>query len=91
MKHKFWLALVMVLILVVTGSSVYANKGDYSLDWWTVDGGGGTSGNAQYTLSGVAGQPDAGIMTSPGYTLAGGFWVGPAYSAGAVFLPLIIK
>ena len=46
----------------------------YSIDWHTIDGGGGTSMGGVYSVSGTIGQPDAGVMSGGGYSLAGGFW-----------------
>jgi hypothetical protein len=47
----------------------------YSIDWFTIDGGGGTSTGALYSVSGTIGQPDAGGPLSGGiYSLTGGFW-----------------
>lgn len=47
----------------------------YSVDWYKVSGGGGTSGNSQYAVSGTIGQPDAGgSRTGGNYSLDGGFW-----------------
>jgi predicted Zn-dependent protease len=47
----------------------------YSVDWHKVAGGGGTSTNSQYTISGTIGQPDAsGAMSSGQYSVTGGFW-----------------
>jgi hypothetical protein len=46
----------------------------YSLDWWTVDGGGGTSTNSVYALTGTIGQPDAGVLSGGSFGLEGGFW-----------------
>jgi hypothetical protein len=47
----------------------------YSIDWYKVAGGGGTSTNGQYSLSGTIGQPDAsGAMTGGNYSVTGGFW-----------------
>ena len=47
----------------------------YSIDWHKVAGGGGTSSNGQYTVSGTIGQHDAGgPMTGGNYSLTGGFW-----------------
>lgn len=47
----------------------------YSINWYKVAGGGGTSTNGQYTLNGTIGQHDAsGPMTGGGYSLSGGFW-----------------
>jgi hypothetical protein len=48
---------------------------NYSIDWFTIDGGGGTSSGGGYTLSGTIGQPDASAPMSGGsYSLTGGFW-----------------
>ena len=47
----------------------------YSIDWFTIDGGGGTSTGGVYSISGTIGQPDAGPTMSGGnYSLVGGFW-----------------
>jgi hypothetical protein len=47
----------------------------YSIDWYKVAGGGGTSTNGQYSVSGTIGQHDAGgPMTGGNYSLTGGFW-----------------
>jgi hypothetical protein len=46
----------------------------YSLNWSTIDGGGGTSTGDVYSVSGTIGQPDAATMSGGGFTLNGGFW-----------------
>jgi hypothetical protein len=47
----------------------------YSIDWFTIDGGGGTSTGGVYSVSGTIGQPDAGATLSGGnYSVDGGFW-----------------
>jgi len=47
----------------------------YSIDWYKLAGGGGTSTNGQYSLSGTIGQPDAsGALTGGNYSVTGGFW-----------------
>lgn len=51
--------------------------GQYSIDWSTVDGGGGTSAGGIYAVTGTIGQPDAGTMSGGNYTLQGGFWALP--------------
>jgi len=49
--------------------------GQYSIDWYKVSGGGGTSSGGSYQLSGTIGQHDAGgPMTGGNYSLTGGFW-----------------
>ncbi len=46
----------------------------YSIDWFTIDGGGGTSTGGVYSVSGTIGQPDAGRMSGGSYSVDGGFW-----------------
>ena len=48
----------------------------YSIDWFTIDDGGGTSTGGVYSVSGTIGQPDANQppMSGGNYSLAGGFW-----------------
>jgi hypothetical protein len=47
----------------------------YSIDWYKVSGGGGTSTGGVYSVSGTIGQHDAdGPMTGGSYSLTGGFW-----------------
>jgi hypothetical protein len=47
----------------------------YSINWYKIAGGGGTSTGGVFTVTGTIGQPDAsGAMTGPGYSLTGGFW-----------------
>ena len=53
----------------------------YSIEWSTIDGGGGTSTGGVYTLSGTIGQHDAsGALTGGVYAIEGGFW--PGVSSG---------
>lgn len=53
-------------------------QAQYSIDWSKIAGGGGTSTNGQYALSGTIGQPDAGgPFTNGQYSVAGGFWALP--------------
>jgi hypothetical protein len=46
----------------------------YSIDWFTVDGGGGTTSAGLYEISGTIGQPDAGSVSAGNYVIEGGFW-----------------
>ena len=66
--------LALGLLLLATAARP-ANAQSYSIDWSTVDGGGGTSTGGVYSVTGTIGQPDAGSTMSGGnYTLEGGFW-----------------
>ena len=50
----------------------------YSIDWYKVAGGGGTSTGGVYSVSGTAGQHDAGgPLTNGVYSLTGGYWALP--------------
>ena len=50
----------------------------FSIDWFTIDGGGGTNTGGFYSVSGTIGQPDAGApMTNDQYSVTGGFWALP--------------
>jgi hypothetical protein len=52
-----------------------ASAQSYSIDWYKVAGGGGTSTGGTYSVSGTIGQPDAGgPLTGGSYSLTGGFW-----------------
>jgi hypothetical protein len=46
----------------------------YSINWFTLDGGGGTSTGGVYSVSGTVGQPDAGKLSGGNYSVDGGFW-----------------
>jgi hypothetical protein len=64
--------LVLLLSLLVPAIG-FAQQ--YSIDWYKVAGGGGTSTGGTYTVSGTIGQHDAGgPMTGGSYSLTGGFW-----------------
>ena len=54
-------------------SSAHAQT--YSIDWFTIDGGGGVSTGEVFSVSGTIGQHDAGgPMTNGQYSVTGGFW-----------------
>ncbi len=58
----------------------------FSIPWFKISGGGGTSANGPFTLTGTIGQPDAGATMSGGnFAVTGGFWsiLGTVQTAGA--------
>ena len=62
-----WLALLLAPFALRAQS--------YSIDWYKVAGGGGTSTGGVYSVNGTIGQHDAGgPMTGGNYSLTGGFW-----------------
>ena len=64
---------IMLMALALTPLVAQAQT-NCSIDWFTIDGGGGTSTGGVYTVSGTIGQPDAGTMSGGNYSLTGGFW-----------------
>jgi hypothetical protein len=51
-----------------------AQAQEFSVPWFSIDGGGGFSGGGAYALFGTVGQPDAAApSTGGGYTLRAGF------------------
>jgi len=71
--------LVVLTVAVMTGESrgLNINPG-FTLEWSTLDGGGGTSSGGAFGLSATIGQPDPGPSSGGTFTLAGGYWVGLA-------------
>jgi hypothetical protein len=63
----------ITLVFLILASACFA---DYSIDWYTINGGGGRSSGGPYTLTGTIGQPDAAYSAGGGYELLGGFWPG---------------
>ena len=64
---------LIFMVLALAFSPAHAQQ--YSIDWFKVAGGGGTSTGGTYTVSGTIGQHDAGgPMTGGNYALTGGFW-----------------
>ena len=55
---------------------LFPASAQYSIDWFSIDGGGGTSTGGVYSVSGTIGQNDASVapMTGGEFSLTGGFW-----------------
>ena len=63
------------LVLMLLAQLSVARAQSYSIDWYKVAGGGGTSTGGTYTVSGTIGQPDASAAMNGGqYSVTGGFW-----------------
>ena len=74
---KIWRSLVALLGFFILHSAfcVSSFAQSYSVDWYKVAGGGGTSTGGTYTVSGTIGQHDAsGAMSGGNYSVTGGFW-----------------
>ena len=91
MKRALLLLLAVPLLAAARGAHVPASKAEavegYTIDWWTVDDGGGSSSGGTYALSGTIAQPDADpLQPSSGgaYEVGGGYW-GPGAQANELF------
>ncbi|HWY31504.1 MAG TPA: hypothetical protein VNX46_12150 [Candidatus Acidoferrum sp.] len=52
-----------------------AGAQNFSIDWYKLSGGGGTSTGGNFSVSGTIGQPDASAtLTGGNFSLTGGFW-----------------
>lgn len=73
MKLKLAALALVISIFSLQPQGVSAQT--YSIDWYKIAGGGGTSTGGTYSVSGTIGQPDAsGAMTGGNYSVTGGFW-----------------
>ena len=92
--NRYWKILLFSgLVLLLVAGAVLAAPNGFSIDWWTVDGGGGTSEGGDYALSGSIGQPDAGpVMTGGEYTVSGGYWAGVSQPfTNTISLPVVMR
>ena len=67
----------MLLWFLILHSSLClrASAQSYTVDWYKIAGGGGTSTGGTYTVSGTIGQHDSsGAMSGGNYSVTGGFW-----------------
>ncbi|UCG55809.1 MAG: hypothetical protein JSU70_13170 [Phycisphaerales bacterium] len=77
--QRLFLLLVPLLLMAGPGN------GQYRIDWYTIDGGGGTSSGGPYVLTGTIGQPDADWCVGGPYEVLGGFWPGGPIPAAECF------
>ena len=67
-----------VVLLLLTFTITMRAPAQFSIGWFTIDGGGGASTGGVYSVRGTIGQPDAGgPMTNGQYSVTGGFWTLP--------------
>jgi hypothetical protein len=75
MKHFLAIAFLGAVLLVPGALEAQTN---YSINWYTIAGGGGassgTNGSTNYSVSGTIGQPAAATMSGGNYSVTGGFW-----------------
>jgi hypothetical protein len=82
---------LVLLLGLLSSAAAWAQQ--FSIDWYKVSGGGGTSTNGPYAISGTIGQHDAGgPMAGGNFTLTGGFWslIAPVQTPGAPLLRIFL-
>jgi hypothetical protein len=84
------ISLIVFMLLTIQAVRAAGNA-TYTLDWWTVDSGGGTSQSGTYSLSGTIGQAEPGTLHGGTYSLVEGFWDTLQDVWTKVFLPLLLK
>jgi hypothetical protein len=57
-------------------TALTVHSAHYSIDWFTIDGGGGTSAHGAFTMCGTFGQSDSFVSSGGSFRLEGGFWSG---------------
>ena len=65
---------VLSLAAMVLIFGPVARAQEFSIDWYTMDGGGGYSSGENFELEGTIGQHDAGVSSGGDFVLTGGFW-----------------
>jgi hypothetical protein len=79
-QSKTWRFTLLYFCFLLSVFSFRASGQSYSLDWYKISGGGGTSTGGpmtgtNYSVTGTIGQPDAsGSMHGGNYSVTGGFW-----------------
>src|SRR2546427_8428772 len=81
---------LLMVGLLLAASTVRGQN--FSIDWFTIDGGGGTSTGGVYSVSGTIGQPDAGHMSGGNFPIDGGFWgiIAAVQTAGSPMLRVVL-
>lgn len=88
-RPQTWRSFAALFCFFILNSSLCfpASAQSYSMDWFKISGGGGTSSGGNYSLGGTIGQPDARLqpMSGANYSLTGGFWalISVVQTAGA--------
>src|ERR1039458_3388344 len=76
-RSKTWrqFGALLYFCFLISAFCLRALGQSYSIDWYKIAGGGGTSTGATYQVTGTIGQPDAsGAMSGGNYSVTGGFW-----------------
>ena len=85
-----FLFVILLLILIVTGSVIAQSGGRFQITQFHTGSGGELHGGS-YTMRSTVGQPEAGVLRGGDYELGGGYWGGgePQYFIYQLFLPAV--
>lgn len=88
-EFRLLVLLAFILLALVLAARVAAQAGGgFDLSWHVIANGGGTSAGGDFSLSGTAGQFDAGpLLEGSGYSVSGGYWP----PGSKIFLPMVIN
>lgn len=67
-------ALPFACVLSLTAAA----QAQFSMPWYSIDGGGGVSTGGSFTLMGQVGQPDTACLPGGGFSIAGGVLTTPS-------------
>jgi hypothetical protein len=73
---------VPFLVLFLTALALPPPSHKFSIDWYTIDGGGGISSGGGFEVAGTIGQHDAGTLSGGSFKAEGGFWPGIGAAGG---------
>ena len=93
-KRRYAGLAMFAFCFLLSAFSFQALAQTYSIDWYKVSGGGGTSTGGLYQVTGTIGQHDAGgPMTGGNYSLTGGFWalISVVQTPGAPLLTITLN
>jgi hypothetical protein len=87
---KTWIVFSILAVLICLAALPVMAAQSQSVEWYVIGGGGGSTTNGDYTLSGTIGQPVIGRNSNAELDLCSGFWckVSDLYKA---MLPLILR
>ena len=80
------------ILAIASAAIALVAMAQYSIDWSTIDGGGGIMFGGDYAIRGTIGQTDAGSAAGGDYVVHGGFWVPVAVQVdGAPWLEIMTE
>ena len=89
LKHPVMLIAALVIMGVFAASAWAADS--LAIDWWSVDGGSGTSSGGTWTLTGSIGEADAGVMQGGAFRLEGGVLASTTSRSYQINLPSVLR